>query len=53
MRYGIACFIGMVLCSYTSGQTEEPEVLPASAIVDLPKRIAFGSCANENKPQPV
>jgi alkaline phosphatase D len=53
MRYGIAYFIGMILCSYGSGQTEEPEVLPASAIVDLPKRIAFGSCANENKPQPV
>lgn len=53
MRYGIACFIGMVLCSYGSGQNAEPEVLPTSAIVDLPKRIAFGSCANENKPQPV
>ncbi|MGE0529518.1 MAG: alkaline phosphatase D family protein [Bdellovibrionales bacterium] len=31
----------------------QPEIKPVSAIQGLPSNIAFGSCANQNKPQPV
>jgi alkaline phosphatase D len=45
------CAIGLLIVNIAAAQ--EPEVKPVAAITGLPARIAFGSCAHQNKPQPV
>lgn len=41
--------------SLVNGQSAESvlEVKPVSSVVEVPRRIAFGSCAHQDKPQPV
>ncbi|OYW12926.1 MAG: hypothetical protein B7Z55_17715 [Planctomycetales bacterium 12-60-4] len=48
--------LGVGLLAFPSviwSQDAEPVIKSIDQVVALPSRIAFGSCANENKPQPV
>jgi alkaline phosphatase D len=37
----------------TPGQTDNPNILSVESVEGLPTRIAFGSCGNQSKPQPI
>ncbi|MDZ4688815.1 MAG: alkaline phosphatase D family protein, partial [Planctomycetaceae bacterium] len=45
--------VSMAMNGLTPASAQEPDVKPVASITGLPRRIAFGSCANQNKPQPV
>ncbi|MEQ1829514.1 MAG: alkaline phosphatase D family protein [Pirellula sp.] len=55
MRSLIGCLLAVCECLNGLSQDgrESEQVKPISAVVGLPKRIAFGSCAHQDKPQPV
>ena len=55
MRF-LVCLMGYVCIGSTvlsQDSTLDGTVQPVSSLVGIPKRIAFGSCAHQDKPQPV
>jgi alkaline phosphatase D len=49
----LAALAGSILAGPVLASAQHAEVKPVASITGLPRRIAFGSCAHQNKPQPV
>jgi alkaline phosphatase D len=47
------CIAILVLLPSGVLQAEEPQVKPVAEVRGLPTKIAFGSCAKQDKPQPI
>jgi alkaline phosphatase D len=45
--------LGQDSCQATVQKDTAPKVISASSLTSLPRRIAFGSCAHQDEPQPI
>ncbi len=45
--------VTFIACLCVTALADDGQVKPASAVKGIPKRIAFGSCAKQTKPQPI